>query len=504
MSVEILDPEEPRQRFKPNSWAQQQALVSVAPEVLYSGRYGSSKTRTITEKLDYRCRKHANSRVVLARKKRTDLGSTTIPVLLEQTITPSHAAWGWRPSADGGSRLYYPNGSEILCVGLDNPGKLRSGQYDMAGIDQCEELDEEEWQAVNGRLRWQPNAYVHENGRVEHAFRQLLGGCNPEGPAHFLYRRFDPTHSHRLFTKSDIKLPDDTILQAGSLWAETIMAGAHDNMENLSRDYLARLAMFKGRYYDRYVRGLWVAFEGVVYDHWDRGLHVVRRPASWRKWGGYPPPEWPIYRAIDFGYVNPFVCQWWARDPDGCFWMFREIYMTRRTIVEHGKKIRLLEEKHLTTLRERERVNARDEARDIKDIKYLNLYNSYSDHDAGDRALLEVEDIYTEPADKEVSAGIQTVYQMLTPFLDSAGQKRCRIKLVEDSLVEVDEALKHEERPLCTVDELPGYRYTPRRDSDTTKEAREEPLKENDHGCDAMRMLMHSLGLVGDTTVTKL
>lgn len=504
MSAEILDPEERPHSFRPNSWAQQQVLISEAPEVLYSGRYGSSKTRTITEKVDFRCRKFPNSRVVLARKRRTDLGATTLPVFLEQVLTPSHVEWGWRPGADGGSKLYYPNGSIVLCVGLDNPGKLRSGEYDLACIDQCEELDEEEWQAINGRLRWKPDPVEREDGSFEYANRQLVGACNPEGPSHFLFSKFNPTYSHRCYTLKDLPLQDGTVLPAGTLWGETILASAADNLENLTRDYLARLAMFKGRYYDRYVLGKWVAFEGVVYDVWDHGLHVARRPKSWSKWGGYPPPDWPIYRAIDFGYVNPFVCQWWTRDPDGCYWMFREIYMSRRTVVEHGKKIRLLETHHLNTLRERERENALAEGREERDLKHLNLYYSYSDHAAGDRALLEVEDIITDPACKDVSAGIQTVYQLMTPFTDSSGKVRTRIKIIEDALVEVDEALMHEEQPTCTLEEIPIYRYAPRRDSDTNIQLREEPVKQCDHGCDAMRMLLHSISLMGDVTVSRL
>lgn len=502
MTVEVLGPtlDKPvTMRFRPNSWAQQRTLVSPAPEILYSGRYGSSKTRTLAEKLDMRCRMHAGARCVFARKRRTDLGATSLPVLLEQSITPAHRDWGWRPGADGGSTLFYPNGSQILCVGLDNPGKLRSGQYDLACIDQCEEIDEEEWTAISGRMRWIPRPWVGQDGRVMHARRQIIGGCNPDGPGHFLFKRFEPTHSHCLFTKKPIDLPNGMVLPAGSLWAECIMAGGQDNMENLTRDYLARLAMFKGRYYDRYVLGKWVAFEGQVYDCWDPAIHVRRRPQEWvEKWGGYPPPDWPIYRSIDFGYVNPFVCQWWTRSPDNTFWLFQEIYMTKRTVGDHARRIRALERKHLNVLRECERMNAAKERRLEHPIESLNLYTSVSDHDAGDRAVLELEDVYTDRANKDVSSGIQTVYRMMVPFQRADGGLDSRLLICPDSLTELDEALSRDNKPTCTADEVPGYRYVPVRDSTITGTPREEPFKDDDHGLDAMRYLFHTIAEVGD------
>jgi hypothetical protein len=52
--------------------------------------------------------------------------------------------------------------------------------------------------------------------------------------------------------------------------------------------------------------------------------------------------QWRKIRAIDFGYVNPFVCQWWAIDNDGRMFRYRELYMTGRTVKDHADKINLL------------------------------------------------------------------------------------------------------------------------------------------------------------------
>ena len=495
MSAEVLDPQMGPRRayFKPNSWAQERALISTAPEVLYSGRYGSSKTRTLTQKLDLRCRKHAGARCVFSRKRRVDLGATSLPILLDKTITPSMKATGWRRSSEGGATLHYPNGSSILCVGFDEPGKLKSGEFDLVCIDQGEEIDEEEYTSVLGRLRNAPRDYVAPDGRIERAARQVELAVNPASPAHFLFKRFNPTRSHVLRTKEPLVLADHSILPSGSVWAETIMAGGQDNMENLTRDYLARLAMFKGIYRDRYVLGVWRAFEGAIFDCWDGDLHVTQRPRLWKeKWRGLPPPDWPIWCAIDFGYVNPFVCQWWAQDPDGDDWLFREVYMSKRTINDHARLINRIEEEHLQSLRECESVNALTENRPSTEIEFLPIYARYADHDAGERAVLEDEfGIVTEPADKDVSAGLQSVYERMVPF-DVDGSRRTRLHFIADALVEADESLSHNSKPLCTIDEIPAYRYRAFRESIASGTPREEPFKEDDHGCDAMRMLLHS------------
>ena len=76
----------------------------------------------------------------------------------------------------------------------------------------------------------------------------------------------------------------------------------------LPKDYVDTLLKFKGRYKDRYVLGKWVGFEGLVYDHVDIQDIVIDSFDI--------PPHWKRYRAIDFGYTNPFVCQWWALCPE--------------------------------------------------------------------------------------------------------------------------------------------------------------------------------------------
>lgn len=94
--------------------------------------------------------------------------------------------------------------------------------------------------------------------------------------------------------------------------------------------YLASLDKSESR-----LRGAWVEVEGAVYPEWSRVRHILTRP-KWRQrypeipWpdDGWPvlPPEWPRFRAMDFGAANPCVVLWFAVDTHGRRVYYREAY----------------------------------------------------------------------------------------------------------------------------------------------------------------------------------
>jgi phage terminase large subunit len=109
-----------------------------------------------------------------------------------------------------------------------------------------------------------------------------------------------------------------------------------------------------------------------------------------------------------------------------------------------------------------------------------------TDHDAEGRATFEKAiGISTAPAHKKVLEGIQATQGRLK----FAGDGKPRIYILHDSLVERDRALIDAKKPTCTAEELPGYIW-----QNNDKEA---PVKENDHGCDAMRYLVADRDLGG-------
>jgi hypothetical protein len=56
------------------------------------------------------------------------------------------------------------------------------------------------------------------------------------------------------------------------------------------------------------IKGYVAAFAGAVYKTFSRDTHVIKPFKI--------PNDWTRYRAIDWGFNNPFVCLWLAREPD--------------------------------------------------------------------------------------------------------------------------------------------------------------------------------------------
>ncbi len=60
------------------------------------------------------------------------------------------------------------------------------------------------------------------------------------------------------------------------------------------------------------------------------------------------------------------------------------------------------------------------------------------------------------------------------------------------AVADIDEILEQEKRPLSTVDELPGYRWSDKK--------QDTPIKENDHGLDELRYVVAYVDNVGAKT----
>lgn len=374
--------------------------------------------------------------------------------------------------------------------------------------DQAEELEEEEFLAVGGCLRQR----VDKRGDPI-PFHQNGGACNPEGPAHFLFKRFRPdlaTHGGAFVMRSDapLRLASGKVLPPGRELREVIVAGLLDNLENLDEPYQAWLASLTGRYRDRYALGLWIAFEGYIFDCYDPRVHEIDAPAEWAEWGGFPPPSWRRFRGIDFGFSNPFVFQWWARSPDRTWYLYREIYHSQRFITAHRETIRRYEADELAALNKaiRHRNETGDHGAAVPELKRLSFANTVADtENAENRALLDELGIPTNPAIKDIEAGIQSVYELMYPKLDPlTNVARSRLYILRNARKEVDPLLQDAKKPTCTAEEIPLAQRQRRKSTEKDTSAAEAPKKGDDHGIDTMRYVIHSARVSGDQRVIKL
>lgn len=457
--------------FRPTE-IQEEFLHDTHDQVLLSGSFGAGKSRIGSEK-GYKLNvKYAGNRGLIVRKAFTDLRESVIEqTLLDEVIPESHIVEHNRgqhyiehltgttdPSGDPvTSTIHYHGLDSGRQTGDDNlPRKIGSMEFGWIFADEGTELSKGEWAQLLGRLRYTGQ---RQNGvwyRVPK--QQIFTATNPDGPSHWMYDTFFRNPA------------DDTNYYEMTL---------HDN-PGVDEAYAQRLENnLSGVLYERYVEGKWVGSEGIIYDEYKPEEHLihpddlpgwtVHRESEFDKTGekcywAEPPADWRIYRSIDFGYTNPFVCQWWARSPDDKLVLFREIYKSQTRISVHADEIERLspDGRHIT--------------------------KSIADHDAEGREQLNSNGISTVNADKSVGDGIEAVKSRLA--FDDRGEaslyfmEGARVHQPDPQLIIQNE--QGDPVPLKTIDEITGYIWDEDADDD-------EPVKEEDHGMDAMRYLVYTL-----------
>ena len=459
---------------------QKKFMLSSADQVMLSGSFGAGKSRAGCEKGYFLNLRYPGNRGLIIRKSLRDVKTSTInQTLLPEVIPRSHIPeritiqgeqMKGHTKRENIIRHYTgaidQNGdpvlSEIYYYGVeggrsarddDLPEKIGSTAFGWIFVDEGTELERGEWNQLYGRLRYKGKRQAGKLYQVP--FRQIFTATNPDSPNHWMYEHFEP---------------DEPGKGKGDVFKMNLFDNPH-----LPQQYVDNLeANLSGMYYERYVKGEWVGAEGSIFDNYDPAKHLVDpeglpRAGQWQVHGEEvyeegeksvyvtPPPDWRIYRSIDFGYNNPFVCQWWAESPDGIMVMFREIYKSQELTEDLAKRIRSLTPEGHT------------------------LEMTVCDHDSDEYERLRRHGIQTTPADKSVESGIQSVQSRLA--LNDQGQPELYI-LKNARAHEPDSHLVLDDKPLKTIDEI--YSYTWKDDDE------EEPEKEDDHGMDAMRYIVHT------------
>ena len=438
-------PERLEHRYRPVGSAHE-LFACRSAEVVLSGAAGTGKSRACLEKLHAMAMLSPGMRGLICRKTATSLGSTALvtyrEIVAKEAIESGEVRF-FGGSSQEAAAFKYANGSALVVGGMDKATRIMSSEYDCVYVQEATELTEDDWEMITTRLR---------NGKV--SFQQLVADCNPGAPQHWLNQRCVRGQTQMILCQHE----DNPRLFDGGEWTT----------EGLS--YIARLEALTGVRYLRLRKGIWAAAEGLVYEGWDPAVHL--HPPI-----GHPPDDWERYLTIDFGYRNPFTAQWWARDCDDRLYLYKEIYMTGRLVEDHARQI----EKHMRTQHGPE----------------PEFTAIICDTDAEDRATLERHlGRSTVAAHKTVSEGIQAVAERLR----LRGDGKPGLYICRDALVEKDPVLADAHRPLCAADEVLEYIWDPAQfQSHSVVRAgstqRESPLKQNDHGMDAMRYVVANVDL---------
>ena len=203
-----------------------------------------------------------------------------------------------KSTQEGGLGFYIREeygGGMIALRNLDKPEKYQSAEFAAIGVDELTKTTKSTFDYLRGSLRWPGVPRTH-----------FLAATNPGGIGH-------------LWVKSlwvDREYPPE--LERAAKEFAFVKALPKDN-PYLPEEYWEELRTLPPDLYRAWVEGDWDVFEGQAFPIWRRDKHVIQ-PKPLPEW-------WPRWRAVDWGYNQPFCCLWFCKDPDnGRVYVYRELY----------------------------------------------------------------------------------------------------------------------------------------------------------------------------------
>ena len=363
--------------------AQQAFLEATNPFTVFSGGFGTGKTTVLCAKL-LLLLMIPNNLGYLGRLDGKALRASTMQSLDEmlpkEYLAQKNDQKGFlrlRPEY-GGSKLIYGDFKDL--------NDLKNIPLGFFAIDQMEEVPEDVWKYLVGRLR-RKNPILHSGMRqywvhgqcsksdTRHfalqndtrcrlcqsklpAFNETtpqdakdpiwdllryrtygFGVCNPEGPSHWIYQYFPG-----LPGQHGISGPGkEGYVAFNATTREGLNAGfiGRDYVENMEHLYKDLPLMW-----DRYLLGKWVEAEGVVYPTWKRDQSLIPRYAS--KHDGTPlfDSNDDCFEYIDHGLAAPTAVGWVIiKECDcGCaklnYYVVDEHYEGEKPVSYHAQQIR--------------------------------------------------------------------------------------------------------------------------------------------------------------------
>ena len=306
--------------------------------------------------------------------------------------------------------LHLANGTRIEFKAYEQGRKAFEGRAIDAfyGDEQCKYDSEGIWQEIQARL-------LDKNGFSAQSMTPIM---------------FQPWLEKRIKA-----LPDSDEIFYANLNDNRRSKGGHVDDKEID----LMIAQWPDEVKETRIKGYFAAFAGAVYKIFARDTHVIRPFKI--------PDDWQRYRSIDWGFNNPFVCLWLARDNDNCWYVYAEHYESRETLAYQAER--------------------------VKQISGSEKYRiTWADHDSQDRYEFTKLGISTMPAKKNVHLGIEAVQKILK--VQPNGKPRLFIF----------------KNCTHTTREIAGYQWA---EGTERKDPTDEPLKVNDHTCDALRYAIYGV-----------
>lgn len=413
-----------------------------ATEVLIEGPSGTGKTRGVLEKANRWLLKCPGGRALAVRKTRASMTQSVL-VTFENRVLPNNT--DVYPDCSAQSKAHrtsyvYPNGSELVIGGMDNPDRIMSTEYDMICEFEATELAEDDHEKLMTRLR---------NGVMP--FQQCVADCNPGPPSHWLNARAKAGKMQRLLSRHEDNpfIYDDggEITKAGRQYLN-LLSGALSGSRRL-----------------RLLDGRWAKAEGLVYETYDSAIHLL--PLT-----KVAPLQFKRYiTGVDWGFTEPGSIELFGVDGDGRACRTREVYACKQTIdwwVSRAQEMQAMHEIEAFVCDPSEPANIESFRR--ADLNAIAGFN-------------------------DIKPGIDCVQQRLVVQADG----RPRLTFADLTPEDPGGHLAEQHKPMGLVDELDSYCWTKTSDNKSNKDV---PVDKDNHGCDPLRYAMCYIDGIGSAPVS--
>jgi phage terminase large subunit len=301
--------------YEPLSW-QIPVLRSIDPVIVLTGAAGGGKSRTAAEKLHLACLHYPGVQALVTRNTRASMTNGTIPFIKRRIIGDDPRVRHIKSE----SHFEYSNGSMWAYIGLDNEEgrkKLRSfgqdGAADIAWMEEAVENDYEDYNELLSRMRGNAMGWT-----------QILLTTNPDADTHWI----------------NVKL-----IEGGG--AKIFYSRTEDNPYNPA-SYKDTLATMTGVRAMRMREGKWARATGLVYDQWldDYGQvpHGEETGNVTERAEYIPDSNLTLILGVDDGYAgeveestgqftgssHPRAFLWCQVSPTGALHIFAENYAVKK------------------------------------------------------------------------------------------------------------------------------------------------------------------------------